>query len=199
MRHVVGVLGFVCVLGFGCSDSPSKDADPTDTGADVGDVIDMGSGPDAPVDAMPLGPNPCIVDSDCPNDPDVTFANPDAASCAQRSEALGGNYCTECVNDSQCPQGFACRMSTFCERLNACTEGADCAVAGSVVHMACIAGSCDLCLGDADCDPGEVCYDRVCAERSAVDESCLDLSCEGVCEIILDESTGAATGIECLE
>lgn len=140
----------------------------------------------------------CQTDEDCPGDSTVAYANPDNVGCAVRSAELGGNYCSECVNDSQCLAGFACRESTFCEELPACSVGSDCADPGSEVHKACIGNFCDFCQDDADCEADEVCYSRLCATRDAVDPTCIDVSCEGLCEIQSD-GDGVATGISCVE
>lgn len=138
----------------------------------------------------------CQTDDDCPGASSATFNNPDNAVCT--SSQVRGNYCSECIYDSQCMPGFACRDATYCEELPPCTTGSDCSDKPGAVHDACIANFCDRCLDDADCDDEQVCYSAKCADRATVDPTCLDASCEGPCEIQYDGS-GAATGIACVQ
>lgn len=138
----------------------------------------------------------CTTDDDCPDASDATFANPANARCTM--SAVRGNYCSECINDNQCGAGFACREATYCEELPPCGSGAECADQPGEVHQACIAGFCNFCLDDADCEADEVCYSRLCATRTTVDPTCIDTSCEGSCDIQYD-ANGAATGIACVQ
>lgn len=137
----------------------------------------------------------CQTDEDCPGASEATFLNDDNVVCT--ASEVRGRYCTECVNDAQCPAGHACQNATNCYELPPCSVGADCSDAPGEVHQACVNGFCSNCDDDVDCEADEVCYSLRCATRSTVDPSCIDATCEGPCEITYD-GDGTPTGVACM-
>ena len=166
----------------GGSDGSNGGADAGGSGSNRPPPIPCDSTADCPADVPTcnLGTDTCVscfFDTDCGGDEGCIAGHCESVSpCASSADCSGvtdkavcnQGYCTECARES-CGAGADC-IGGQCVPVDVCLNSLDCP-SGKVCDVA--NGRCELCIGDSDCEPEQVCSNNECHAGCDSDLECV--------------------------